>query len=254
MRVAIADNGEWLRNKIAQSLRGRGVEVVASVSGSTALLAALQADPVDAAIIDMDMPTTPVSASWAPELGDDYSPRYEGLRVATEVHRRWPDTGVLILTNHPDLFSARYVDEDMDRGRGYWTKDAISEDDDLLIALADVAAARVSFEPVYREKLDKRRSPLIERLTPREREILELMRNGTTSPQAIAHKLHIAPKTVKTHKEKIYQTLEISKTDSPDRSSDESTDSDPHGYAVRAVLMLERHLTAPQRPRDAPPE
>jgi len=248
MRVAIADDGNWVREMIVANLEGLGIDVVASVPGSTELLAELGSKQVDVAIIDMQMPASRESVSWAPGLGDSESARYEGLRLATEVHRRWPETGVLILTNHPDLFSARYVDEDLHGGRGYWSKDAISRAGDVLTALTAIHCGQVSLERRFREDLERRKSRAIEKLTNRERAILDLMREGVMSAPAIAKKLDIAAGTVKTHKENIYEKLGL--RGSPEASAEsphDAVDADRHGHAVKAVLMLERYLAGPGR-------
>jgi len=249
MRVAIVDDGDWVRSMIVANLESRGIAVVASVSCSDQLLATLVEECVDVAIIDMKMPASPASVGWAPGLGDAESDTYEGLRLATEVKRRWPRIGVLILTNHPDLFSARYVDEDLPGGRGYWSKDAPSRDDDVLTALQAIQAGEVSFEPRYREDLERRKSRLIETLTTRERAILDLMRDGVLSAPAIARQLEgIAAGTVKTHKENIYEKLGLhSRAGAPTALSDAPADDDRHGLAVKAVLMLERYLAGPGR-------
>jgi DNA-binding NarL/FixJ family response regulator len=248
MRVAIVDDGDWIRGMIVENLTSRGVEVVASVCSSEKLLAALGSDPVDVAIVDMKMPAAPASLAWAPGLGDGDSDTYEGLRLATEVQRRWPDVGVLILTNVPDLFSARYVDEELRGGRGYWSKDAPSRDDDVLTALRAINSGEVSFEPRYREDLERRKSTLIETLSTRERAILDLMREGVMSAPAVAKRLGgIAAGTVKTHKENIYEKLGLRARPDGSASGGESADDDRHGLAVKAVLMLERYLASPAR-------
>jgi len=249
MRVAVIDDGDWFRGMIVEHLTSRGVEVVASVSRGEQLLAALASDPVDVAIVDMKMPASPASLGWAPGLGDGESDTYEGLRLATEIQRRWPFIGVLILTNVPDLFSARYVDEELRGGRGYWSKDAPSRDDDVLTALRAIHAGKVSFEPRYREDLERRKSTLIETLSTRERAILELMREGVMSAPAIAKQLGgIAAGTVKTHKENIYEKLGLrARPNGSTTSSGESASDDRHGLAVKAVLMLERYLAGPGR-------
>ena len=185
MRVVIADDAPLIREGVARLLTENGVEVVAQVGDADALLVCVRDLRPDVAVVDVRMPPTHTD---------------EGLRAAREIRSRYPDTAVLVLSQHLESeYALRLVDERPEHA-GYLMKERVGRVEQLLDAVERVAAGEcVVDRAVVDELLAKRRQvDPIDELTPREREILALIAEGRSN-EGICRTLWLSPKTVETH-------------------------------------------------------
>jgi DNA-binding NarL/FixJ family response regulator len=185
VRVVIADDAPLIREGLARLLAENGIDVVAQVDDADLLLARVGDLRPDVAIVDVRMPPTHTD---------------EGLRAAGEIRLRYPETAVLVLSQHLELeYVLRLIDQKPER-IGYLMKERVGRVEQLLDAVHRVAAGECVVDPaVVKELLARRREvdPL-EELTPREREVIALMAEGRSN-QGICRTLWLSPKTVETH-------------------------------------------------------
>jgi DNA-binding NarL/FixJ family response regulator len=203
VRVALADDAAVLREGLARVLTEAGIEVAAQVGTPDDLLAAIEELRPDVAVVDIRMPPT-----WTDE----------GLTVAGEIRRRFPEVGVLLLSQYVEAgYALRLLDEDAAR-TGYLLKERVLDIDDLVVALERIAAGETVVDPaLVSQLLDRphRPSPL-DGLTPREREVLSLMAEGLTD-RGIAQRLYLTPNTVETHIRHILAKLCLPSTSADNR-------------------------------------
>jgi DNA-binding NarL/FixJ family response regulator len=203
MRVAIAEDSLLLREGVARLLRDTGLEVVAECGAADELLSALRSDPVDIAIVDIRLPPTHSD---------------EGLRAALEIKSTYPGMGVLVLSQYVEVGLAMELLADSADGVGYLLKDRISDVDDFVAAVRRVAGGGSAIDPIIVSTLLSRRrndDPL-ERLTPREREVLDLMAQGNSN-QGIADKLVITLRAVEKYVSSIFTKLRLPSTGTESR-------------------------------------
>ena len=185
MRVVIADDAPLIREGLARLLTENGVEVVDRVGDADAVLESVRDLHPDVALVDIRMPPTHTD---------------EGLRAAREIRLRYPDTAVLVLSQHlePD-YALQLVEEKPERV-GYLMKERVGRIEQLLEAVQRVAAGECVVDRAVVDELLARRRLLdpIGELTSREREILALMAEGRSN-QGICRTLWLSPKTVETH-------------------------------------------------------
>lgn len=212
MRVVLADDSTLLREGLARLLTDEGHDVTAAVGDAPALLAAVAADPPDAAVVDVRMP---------PGHSDD------GLRAALEIRERWPETGVLVLSQYVERRYAAELVTGSTGGVGYLLKDRVVQVDEFLDALDRVATGGTALDPevVRRLLTHTTRTDPLDRLTPREREVLDRMAQGHTNA-AIAARLHVSQSAVEKHVNAIFDKLDLGRTE---------------GYS-RRVLAILRYL------------
>jgi DNA-binding NarL/FixJ family response regulator len=185
MRVVIADDAVLVREGVARLLTESGLEVVDQVGDADALLISVRDARPDVALVDIRMPPTHTD---------------EGLRAAQEIRSRFPETAVLVLSQHLEPSYALRLVEERPEGIGYLMKERVGRVQQLLDAVQRVAAGEcVVDRAVVDELLARRRrvDPIAE-LTPREREIIALMAEGRSN-QGICRTLWLSPKTVETH-------------------------------------------------------
>jgi DNA-binding NarL/FixJ family response regulator len=185
MRVVIADDAVLIREGVAHLLTESGVEVVDQVGDADALLTSVRDLNPDVALIDIRMPP---------------SHTYEGLRAAREIRSRYPETAVLVLSQHLEPAYALRLVEERPEGVGYLMKERVGRVQQLLDAVQRVAAGECVVDRALVDELlaRRRRVDPISELTPREREILALMAEGRSN-QGICQTLWLSPKTVETH-------------------------------------------------------
>ena len=185
MRVVIADDAPLIREGIARLLAENGIDVVAQVDDADLLLARVSDLRPDVAVVDVRMPPTHTD---------------EGLRAAREIRSRYPETAVLVLSQHLELeYVLRLIDQKPERV-GYLMKERVGRVEQLLDAVHRVAAGECVIDSAIVKELLARRRQIdpLEELTPREREILALMAEGRSN-QGICQTLWLSPKTVETH-------------------------------------------------------
>jgi DNA-binding NarL/FixJ family response regulator len=197
MRVVIAEDLILLREGLVSLLADHGHEVAAAVGDADSLLAAVEEHRPDLAIIDVRMP---------PTLTDD------GVRAAVEARRRRPDTPVLMLSLYVE---ERYASELLAggaRGVGYLLKDRVADVDEFLAAAQRVAAGGTVIDPeVVSKLLGRPERTRVDALSPREREVLELMAQGHTNV-AIAERLELSPSGVEKHVHNVFAKLGLPHT------------------------------------------
>ena len=194
----IADDSALLRDGLANLLSAAGLEVAARAADADQLLAAVEKHRPDIAIIDIRMPPTFT---------------HEGAKAALELRRRNPELGILLLSQS---LESRYVTDlarTHARGFGYLLKDRVTDVRVLLDALEHVDAGGTVLDPDVVSHLLGRHelSEQLDRLSSRERDVLELMAQGLSN-RAIAGRLFIDVKTVETHVARILTKLDLHQT------------------------------------------
>jgi DNA-binding NarL/FixJ family response regulator len=195
LRVVLADDSVLLREGIARLLEDAGFEVVAQSGTAEDLLRHVGMHKPDVALIDIRMPPTQTD---------------EGLRAAKEIRERWPDTGVLVLSQYVEPAYAMELLGENAEGVGYLLKDRVSDVDEFAAAVRRVAEGGSALDPAVVSQLvgRRRRDDPLDELTPREREVLGLMAEGRSN-QAVAEKLVITLRAVEKHVTSIFSKLRL---------------------------------------------
>jgi DNA-binding NarL/FixJ family response regulator len=203
VRVAIAEDSVLLREGLARILDDAGIEVVAQCEDADDLLLKVRSYAPDAAIVDIRLPPT----------HND-----EGLRAALEIRSKHPDVAVLVLSQYVELGLALKLLADSAEGVGYLLKDRIGDVDDFVAALRRVADGGSALDPIIVSTLVSRERPddPLAQLTPREREVLELMAGGSSN-QGIADELVITVRAVEKYVSSIFTKLGLPSTGSQSR-------------------------------------
>jgi len=220
MRVVIADDSLLVRDGIASILRRAGFEVAAEVSSAEALLDAVAEQRPEMAIVDVRMPPTHTE---------------EGLDAAAEIRARHPDTAIVILSSHVEAGTAMRVLAEQPERLGYLLKDRVVDAEDFAATLRHVAAGGSALDPQVVSQLlsgDRDDGPLTA-LTPREREVLELIAEGRSN-KGIAERLGVSTGVVQKHVGSLFAKLGI-------------PDSEDDHRRILAVLTFLRSLV-PARP------
>ena len=199
MRIVIAEDLVLLREGLAALLADAGHEVVAAVGDGEALRHAVQEHDPDLALVDVRMP---------PDFRD------EGLRAALALRRDGPRPAILILSQHVE---ERYASELLaggTQGVGYLLKDRVADVQDFLTALRRVAAGgtAIDHEVVSQLLTHRRRTELLDDLTPREREVLGLMAEGHTNA-FIAGRMVVSAGAVEKHIANVFSKLGLPPSD-----------------------------------------
>jgi DNA-binding NarL/FixJ family response regulator len=203
MRVALAEDSVLLREGLARLLDDEGFDVVAQCEDADELMVEVTRHEPDVVIVDIRLPPT----------HND-----EGMRAALEIRASHPAVGVLVLSQYVELGLAMKLLADSAAGVGYLLKDRISDVDDFVAALRRVAAGGSALDPIIvsmllsRQRID---SPLAQ-LTPRERDVLELMALGSSN-QGIADALVITLRAVEKYVSTIFGKLGLPSSGSESR-------------------------------------
>ncbi|HEY1479471.1 MAG TPA: response regulator transcription factor [Gaiellales bacterium] len=183
MRVVIGEDSTLFREGLARLLEDAGHEVVGKAGDAPGLVREVERHLPDLAIVDVRMP---------PDLTDD------GARAARRLRESHPELGIVLLSQHVETHHS--VDLVSSGRFGYLLKDRVFDVDDFLDALRRVANGGSALDPevVTRLLSPLRASDQLERLTPREREVLALMAEGRTN-LGIARRLWLTERTIETH-------------------------------------------------------
>jgi DNA-binding NarL/FixJ family response regulator len=195
IRVVIADDSVLLREGVARLLQEAGFDVVGQAGTADELLLRVRSYSPDIAIVDIRMPPTHTD---------------EGLRAAQEIRERYPGVGVLVLSQYVESGYALELLQENAEGIGYLLKDRVSDVTDFVAAVKRVAEGGSALDPEVVSRLVGRRrgdDPLSQ-LTPREREVLELMAEGRSN-QAIAERLVVTLRAVEKHVTSIFAKLRL---------------------------------------------
>jgi DNA-binding NarL/FixJ family response regulator len=193
VRVVIADDSVLLREGLARVLTEGGFEIVAQAGDASELRQAVRRFKPDIAIVDVRMPPTHTD---------------EGARAAVEIREEQPEVAVLVLSQVIEAAHAMRLFSERPEGFGYLLKDRVLEIDDFLDSVRRVGRGGTAIDPeVIGQLVGRRREegPLDE-LTPREREVLELMAEGRSN-QGIADKLVITIRSVEKYVSSVFDKL-----------------------------------------------
>ncbi|MFC4464302.1 response regulator [Streptomyces xiangluensis] len=190
----VAEDAVLLREGLVGLLQRVGHEVVAAVGDADALVAAVRADRPDLIVTDVRMP---------PSLSDD------GLRSAVTLREEFPGLPVLVLSQYVERsYALRLLDSGGGAGVGYLLKERVSAVVDFVSAIERVAAGGTVVDPEVITQLVRLRQDPLERLSPREREVLALIAEGRTNASLAKH-LFISEAAVNKHIGNIFNKLDL---------------------------------------------
>lgn len=203
MRVVLAEDLHLLREGLVHLLRAHEFDVVAAVESGPELLKALVGHRPDVAVVDVRLP---------PTFTD------EGLQAALAARKQVPGLPVLVLSQHVQQLYARELLADGTGGIGYLLKDRVFNTEQFIDAVRRVAGGGTAMDPDVIAKLmvSNARNEPIARLTPREREVLELMAEGRSNA-AIGQRLFLSESAVGKHTASIFGKLDLSPSDDDNR-------------------------------------
>jgi DNA-binding NarL/FixJ family response regulator/class 3 adenylate cyclase len=195
LRVVLADDSVLLREGIARLLEDAGFDIVGRSGDGDDLLLKVRSYAPDVAIVDIRMPPTHTD---------------EGLRAAAEIRAKHPQTGVLVLSQYLESGYALELLSESAEGVGYLLKDRVADVDEFCAAVRRVAEGGSALDPEVVSRLvgRRRRDDPIAELTPREREVLELMAEGRSN-QAISERMFVTMRAVEKHVTSIFVKLRL---------------------------------------------
>jgi DNA-binding NarL/FixJ family response regulator len=199
VRIVIAEDSVLLRAGLTRLLTDAGEDVVAAVGDGDGLLDVTERHRPDIAIVDVRMPPTHTD---------------EGLRAALTIRERWPDVAILVLSQYvEERYAAELLAGDAAK-IGYLLKDRVADVDDFVAAVRQVGEGGTALDPEVVAQLlarSRRRDPL-ERLSPRERQVLGLMAEGRSNG-SIAQALVVSDGAVEKHVTNIFTKLDLPATE-----------------------------------------
>ena len=193
LRVVVADDSVLLREGLVRVLIEAGHEVVGSFGDADSLLAEVEALAPDLAVLDVRMPPTF---------------RDEGVRAAIRLRSLVPRTGILLLSQYVEVAYAQELLGAGQGGVGYLLKDRVASLEELVDAIDRIADGGTVLDPEVVAQLIGRRHDPLTTLTPREREVLQLMAEGRTNA-AIAEALFIGVGAVEKNVTSIFGKLAL---------------------------------------------
>jgi DNA-binding NarL/FixJ family response regulator/class 3 adenylate cyclase len=195
MRVVLAEDSVLLREGVARLLEDAGFDVVGQAGTADELLLKVRSYSPDVCLVDIRMPPTHTD---------------EGLRAAKEIRERHPGVGVLVLSQYVEPDYAMELLSENAEGVGYLLKDRVSDVKEFAAAVRRVAEGGSALDPAVVSQLvgRRRKDDPIAGLTPREREVLELMAEGRSN-QGIAERLVVTERAVEKHVTSIFGKLRL---------------------------------------------
>jgi DNA-binding NarL/FixJ family response regulator len=193
MRVVVADDSVLLREGVVRLLEENGFDVVGQAGDAEDLIRKVRAHKPDVAVVDIRMPPTNTD---------------DGLRAALEIRAELPDTGVLVLSQYVEEGYALDLVGESAGGVGYLLKDRVADVDRFVDSVRRVADGGSALDPEVVSQLvgRARRDDPVDALTPREREVLELMAEGRSN-NAIAEHMVVTERAVEKHVTSIFGKL-----------------------------------------------
>jgi DNA-binding NarL/FixJ family response regulator len=203
MRVVIADDSRLIREGIASFVRGEGIDVVGEASNADELLEAVDLHEPDVAIVDIRMPPTQTD---------------EGIQAAHEIRRRHPGMGVVLLSQHVEVGVATQLLAEAPQRLGYLLKERVSDPANFAGSLRRVASGGTALDPQVVAGLltDPGDDSPLRALSPRERDVLELVAEGRSN-KAISERLAITQAAVQKHVSTIFNKLGLPAGEDDDR-------------------------------------
>jgi DNA-binding NarL/FixJ family response regulator len=203
VRVVIAEDLALLRDGMVRLLEANDFEVVAAVDNPDALVHAVRLDKPDIAIVDIRLPPTF---------------RDEGLRAALELRQTSPEVAILVVSQYVEhTYAAELLaGAGSAGGVGYLLKDRVMDVADFVDAVRRVGAGGTALDPEVVSQLLGRRSSALDDLSPREREVLELIAEGLSNA-GIAEALVLTVSAVEKHVTSIFSKLRLPQTDTDHR-------------------------------------
>jgi DNA-binding NarL/FixJ family response regulator len=203
LRVAIVEDSVLLREGLRRILTGAGLEVLAAYGTTDDLLSWLRVETPDLVLLDIRLPPTHTD---------------EGMRAALQIRREYPGVAVLVLSQYVELGLALQLLSESSEGVGYLLKDRIGDVAEFLADVRRVAAGGSAIDPQIVSTLLRRRrhDDPMERLTRREREVLELMAVGTSNA-GIADRLVITQRAVEKYVSSVFDKLGLPSTGTESR-------------------------------------
>lgn len=194
MRAVIAEDSVLLRVGLVKVLEAAGFSIAAEVGDAQALVAAVERDQPELAVVDVRMP---------PSFTD------EGIRAALEIRRRWPSVAVFVLSQYvEERYAADLLTANTSRV-GYLLKERVADVEEFVEAVHRVTSGGTALDPlVVAQLLARRGSDPLDRLTPREREVLGLMAEGRSN-LGIAAALVVSDSAVAKHINSIFTKLDL---------------------------------------------
>ena len=196
IRVVLGDDSFLAREGVARVLDGiEDVALVAACGDLDDLRSTVERAKPDVVVTDIRMPPTNTD---------------EGIRFASELRASHPEVGVVVLSQHAEPAYAMKLFEDGSSQRAYLLKERVKDEDELARALREVVAGRSLVDPRIVDKLVSARlnDPGVEKLTPREREILSMIAEGRSNT-SIAETLDITKRAVERHINAIFLKLDL---------------------------------------------
>ncbi len=198
IRVVIAEDHALLRHGLERLLAASdGIQVVAAAADLPTLEALVDEERPDVIVTDIRMPPTNTD---------------EGIRIAQRLRRERPECGVVVLSQHAEAPYASALLADGTSRRAYLLKERVADGDELADAVREVAAGGSRIDPQVVEQLVAGRRAAgsdLDRLTPRETEVLSLMAQGLSNA-AIAARLVLSEGAVEKHANSIFSKLGLS--------------------------------------------
>jgi DNA-binding NarL/FixJ family response regulator len=212
MRVVVAEDSVLLREGIARLLEDAGLEVVGQAGNADELMLKVRSYKPNVAIVDIRMPPTQTD---------------EGLRAAKEIRDQHPETCVLVLSQYLEPAYALELLSESAEGVGYLLKDRVADVPEFVAAVKRVGEGGSALDPSVVSQLvgRHRRDDPISQLTPREREVMELMAEGLSN-SAIAERLVVTERAVEKHVTSIFGKLQL------------GADSDTHRRVLAVLAFL----------------
>ncbi|WP_407564465.1 LuxR C-terminal-related transcriptional regulator [Streptomyces sp. 184] len=204
MRAVIAEDLFLLRDGLVRMLEAYDFEILAAVDNGPELARALDELEPDVAVVDVRLP---------PSFSD------EGLQCALQARAKRPGLPVLVLSQHVEQLYARELLADERGGVGYLLKDRVFDADQFIDAVRRVAGGGTAMDPQVISQLLSRRAAQdqpVNTLTPREREVMELMAQGRSNA-AIAERLVVTERAVAKHTSNIFGKLGLPPSDDDNR-------------------------------------